>query len=123
MIMSVGTIRLFMDNTLFFSFNEAENQKDYSLLSMKLKEEVNTLSHLTITTLFNHPRVKQIVPRKSTFVLTDGDTCEFIGKVLSISRNMSNEVTIEIEDLLGCLRDIVRPGWEYMSRLNSTINS
>lgn len=114
--MAVGTIRLFMDNALFFSFNEAENQKDYSLLSMKLKEEVNTLSHLTITTLFNHPRVRQIVQRKSTFVLTDGDRCEFIGKVLSISRNMSNEVTIEIEDLLGCLRDIVRPGWEYTQR-------
>lgn len=121
--MAVGTIRLFMDNALFFSFNEAENQKDYSLLSMKLKEEVNTLSHLTVTTLFNHPRVRQIVPRKSTFVLTDDDRCEFIGKVLSISRNMSNEVTIEIEDLLGCLRDIVRPGWEYMSRLNATFNS
>lgn len=121
--MAVGTIRLFMDNALFFSFNEVENQKNYSLLSMKLKEEVNTLSHLTITTLFNHPRVKQIVQRKSTFVLTDDAKCLFVGKVLTISRNMSNEVTIEIEDLLGCLRDRVRPGYEYEVRTNSDYNT
>ena len=120
--MAVGTIRLFMDNALFFSFNSLENQKDYSLLSMKLKEEVNTLSHLSITTLFNHPRIRQIVVRKSTFVLTDDDECLFIGKVLSMSRNMANEVTIEIEDLLGCLRDIVRPGYEYEMRAQNQID-
>lgn len=108
-----------MDNALFFSFNEAENPKDYSLLSMKLQEEVNSLSHLSISFLFTHPRAKSIVQRRSTFVLTDNDECLFMGKVLSISRNMSNEVSVEVEDFLGFLRDIIRPGYDYMARTDS----
>lgn len=119
----MGTIRLFMDNALFFSFNDAENSKDYSLLSMKLSEEVNTLSHLSLTALFTHPRIREIIPRKSTFVLTDDNECMFIGKVLTISRNMSNEVSIEVEDLLGFLRDILRPGYEYTSRTDTRYQS
>jgi hypothetical protein len=108
-----------MDNALFFSFNEAENPKDYSLLSMKLQEEVNSLSHLSISFLFTHPRAKTIIQRRSTFVLTDDDNCLFMGKVLSISRNMSNEVSVEVEDFLGFLRDIIRPGYDYMARTDS----
>lgn len=115
----MGLIRLFMDNALFFSFDEKENPKDYSLLSMRLSEEVNTLSHLSITFLFTHPRAKTIIQRKSTFVLTDDEQCLFIGKVLSISRNMSNEVSVEVEDFLGFLRDIIRPGYDYMARTDS----
>lgn len=112
----MGLVRLFMDNELFFSFDSNENPKDYNLQSMKLSEEVNTLSHLSITFLFTHPLLKKIIPRKSTFVLTDDNECLFIGKVLTLSRNMSNEVSIDLEDLLGFLRDIVRPGPEYMSK-------
>lgn len=115
----MGLIRLFMDNALYFSFDETENPKDYSLLSLRLSEEVNTLSHLTLSSLFTHPRIKTIIPRKSTFVLTDDEHCMFIGKVLTISRNMANEVTIEVEDLLGFLRDIIRPGYEYTSRTST----
>ena len=108
-----------MDNALFFSFNEAENPKDYNLLSMKLQEEVNSLSHLSISFLFTHPRAKTIIQRKSTFVLTNDNECLFMGKVLSISRNMSNEVSVEVEDFLGFLRDIIRPGYAYMARTDS----
>lgn len=114
-------IRLFMDNALFFSFNEQENSADYSLLSLKLSEEVNTLSHLSLTTLFTHPRLPLIVQRKSTFVLADDNECMFIGKVLTISKNMSNEVQIEVEDLLGCLRDQVEPGYEFESRTPGSV--
>ena len=116
----MGLIRLFMDNELFFSFDSAENPKDYNLQSMKLSEEVNTLSRLSISFLFTHPLFSKIVPRKSTFILTDDDKCLFIGKVLTMSRSMSNDVSIDLEDLLGFLRDIVRPGSEYSSIAGSS---
>lgn len=99
-------IRLFMDNALFYSFDDLENPEGYNLQSMKLKKEVNTLSSLSISFLSSHPRSSSIVLRRSTFVLTEDNNCLFIGKVLTINHSlMSEEYQLDIEEILGCLRD------------------
>lgn len=99
-------IRLFMDNALFYSFDNVENPENYNLMSMKLKKEVNTLSSLSISFLSSHPRSKDVVSRRSTFVLAEDNNCLFIGKVLTINHSlMSEEYQLDIEDILGCLRD------------------
>lgn len=99
-------IRLFMDNALFYSFDDSENPENYNLTSMKLKKEVNTLSSLSISFLSSHPRSANIVSRRSTFVLAEDDNCLFIGKALTINHSlMSEEYQLDIEDILGCLRD------------------
>lgn len=99
-------IRLFMDNALFYSFDDVENPENYNLRSMKLKKEVNALSSLSISFLSSHPRTSSIVLRRSTFVLAEDDDCLFIGKVLTINHSlMSEEYELDIEELIGCLRD------------------
>lgn len=99
-------IRLFMDNALFYSFDNIENPEDYNLTSMTLKKEVNTLSSLSISFLSSHPRSKSIVLRRSTFLLAEDNECLFIGKVLTINHSlMSEEYQLDIEEITGCLRD------------------
>lgn len=102
-------LRLFMNNTLFYSFDENENLSvngSYIVTAMTLKKEVNSLSQLNFTTLITHQRVNSIHLKRTLFVLADDNTCLFIGKPLSINRSMFNgTVEVECEELIGCLRD------------------
>lgn len=103
-------LRLYLNNTLFYSFNESENQANYIITSLKLKKEINTLSSLSFETYDNHPRYSQLMPKRSLIVLHDDTSgrTPFVGKVSSIRRNIiSGVVSVECEELLGCLRDSV----------------
>lgn len=102
-------LRLFMNQNLFYSFNMSENPNDnYKITGLKLKKEINTLSSLTISCLLFHPLVSSIHIKRTCFTLHNSNNgrCLFIGKVLSVKRNVLSQMAeIECENLLGCLRD------------------
>ena len=97
--------KLFIDDTLFYSPEIAEN--GYALSSAVLKQALNKVDTLTFTMPPTHPMYDEIYKFKSEVILFRDTTCIFVGRIIDMTRNMYNMVTVYCESILGMLNDII----------------
>ena len=97
--------KLFIDDRLFYSPEIAEN--GYALSSAVLKQALNKVDTLTFTMPPTHPMYDEIYKFKSEVILFRDTTCIFVGRIIDMTRNMYNMVTVYCESILGMLNDII----------------
>lgn len=99
-------LRLFMDHNLFWSANieECENL-NYSIYSLKTKQQIDEPGQMDFTIMRNHPMRKKIIPKRSVFLLARDNTVLFVGKVSTATLNFDYSMSIVVEELPCALKD------------------